>query len=171
MLLLFNSIGMSYLKSLCTLSVSVLLLLQAFGSSGISEQAMAEKQQQKRDLVITTVFRPVSFPSSQINGTFMPPTSNNSSLYENSTYGIKFQFPYGWNKIELLTGRLTNIEFTSPTGNVTGGTQLPAEVVISIEKGLRVSPTNQRDEERLMQLKLREEEQDRIIRIIKGIKK
>jgi hypothetical protein len=136
MLLLFNSIGMSYLKSLCTLSVSVLLLLQAFGSSGISEQAMAEKQQQKRDLVITTVFRPVSFPSSQINGTFMPPTSNNSSLYENSTYGIKFQFPYGWNKIELLTGRLTNIEFTSPTGNVTGGTQLPAEVVISIEKGL-----------------------------------
>jgi len=36
---------------------------------------------------------------------------------------------------------------------------------------LRMSPTNKRDKERLRQLKLREEEQDRIIRIIKGIKK
>ncbi len=37
---------------------------------------------------------------------------------------------------------------------------------------LRVSPTNKRDKERLRQLQLRrEEEQDRIIRIIKGIKK
>jgi hypothetical protein len=35
---------------------------------------------------------------------------------------------------------------------------------------LRMSPTNKRDKERLGQLKLREEEQDRIIRIIKGIK-
>jgi hypothetical protein len=33
---------------------------------------------------------------------------------------------------------------------------------------LRMSPTNKRDKERL---RLREEEQDRIIRIIKGIKK
>jgi hypothetical protein len=33
---------------------------------------------------------------------------------------------------------------------------------------LRMSPTNKRDKERLRQLKLREEEQDRIIRIIKG---
>ncbi|GEM_PF-2931642 len=36
---------------------------------------------------------------------------------------------------------------------------------------LRVSPNNNRDKERLRQLTLREEEQDRIIRIIKGIKK
>ncbi len=36
---------------------------------------------------------------------------------------------------------------------------------------LRMSPTNKKDKERLRQLKLREEEQDRIIRIIKGIKK
>jgi hypothetical protein len=36
---------------------------------------------------------------------------------------------------------------------------------------LRTSPSNKRDKERLRQLKLREEEQDRIIRIIKGIKK
>jgi hypothetical protein len=36
----------------------------------------------------------------------------------------------------------------------------------------RVSPTNRRDKERLRQLQLRrEEEQDRIIRIIKGKKK
>jgi hypothetical protein len=36
---------------------------------------------------------------------------------------------------------------------------------------LRTSPTSKRDKERLRQLKLREEEQDRIIRIIKGAKK
>jgi hypothetical protein len=36
---------------------------------------------------------------------------------------------------------------------------------------LRTSPTNKRDKERLRQLQLRIEEQDRIIRIIKGIKK
>jgi hypothetical protein len=36
---------------------------------------------------------------------------------------------------------------------------------------LRMSPTNKRDKERLRQLKLREEEQDRIIRILKRIKK
>jgi len=36
---------------------------------------------------------------------------------------------------------------------------------------LRTSPTNKRDKERLRQLKLREEERDRIIRIIKGINK
>jgi hypothetical protein len=34
-----------------------------------------------------------------------------------------------------------------------------------------MSPTSKRDKERLRQLKLREEGQDRIIRIIKGIKK
>ena len=36
---------------------------------------------------------------------------------------------------------------------------------------LRMSPTSKRDKERLRQLQLREEEQDRIIRIIKGTKK
>jgi len=36
---------------------------------------------------------------------------------------------------------------------------------------LRTSPTSKRDKERLRQIKLRREEQDRIIRIIKGIKK
>jgi hypothetical protein len=36
---------------------------------------------------------------------------------------------------------------------------------------LRMSPTNKRDKERRRQLKLREEEQDRIIRAIKGTKK
>ena len=36
---------------------------------------------------------------------------------------------------------------------------------------LQMSPTSKRDKEKLRQLKLREEEQDRIIRIIKGIRK
>jgi hypothetical protein len=35
---------------------------------------------------------------------------------------------------------------------------------------LRISPTSKKDKERLRQSGLREEEQDRIIRIIKGIK-
>jgi hypothetical protein len=34
-----------------------------------------------------------------------------------------------------------------------------------------MSPTNKRDKEKLRQSQLRREEQDRIIRIIKGIKK
>jgi hypothetical protein len=34
-----------------------------------------------------------------------------------------------------------------------------------------MSPTSKRDKERLRQIQLRREEQDRIIRIIKGIKK
>jgi len=36
---------------------------------------------------------------------------------------------------------------------------------------LRTSPTSKRDKEKLRQLKLREDEQDRIITIIKGIKR
>jgi hypothetical protein len=36
---------------------------------------------------------------------------------------------------------------------------------------LRTSPTNKRDKERLRQLKLRREEEERIIKIIKGTKK
>jgi uncharacterized Zn finger protein (UPF0148 family) len=36
---------------------------------------------------------------------------------------------------------------------------------------LRMSPTSKKDKERLRQIQLRREEQDRIIRIIKGIKK
>jgi hypothetical protein len=36
---------------------------------------------------------------------------------------------------------------------------------------LRMSPTSKRDKERLRQLQLRREEQDRTIRIIKGLKK
>jgi hypothetical protein len=36
---------------------------------------------------------------------------------------------------------------------------------------LQMSPTSKRDKDRLRQLQLRREEEDRIIRIIKGIKK
>jgi hypothetical protein len=57
-------------------------------------------------------------------------------LYENSTIGIGFQYPYGWNKVEILTGRTTLVAFTPPLGNVTEGTDLPAQLVVSIEKGL-----------------------------------
>lgn len=58
------------------------------------------------------------------------------SLYENSTHGIVFQYPYIWNKVETLAGRTTLIEFTYPSRNVTEGTDLPTQLAISIEKGL-----------------------------------
>lgn len=62
---------------------------------------------------------------------------NNFSLYHNSSYGTEFQYPQGWNKIEILDGRISLIEFTSPSRNVTGSIKLPAQIVVSIEKGLR----------------------------------
>jgi hypothetical protein len=37
---------------------------------------------------------------------------------------------------EILAGRTTLVEFTPPLGNVTEGTDLPAQLVVSIEKGL-----------------------------------
>lgn len=57
-------------------------------------------------------------------------------LYENSTHGIVFQYPLGWNKVEILAGRTTLVEFTYPSSNVTERADLPAQLVISIEKGL-----------------------------------
>jgi hypothetical protein len=62
--------------------------------------------------------------------------SNNISLYHNSSYGVEFQPPQGWNKIEVLDGPITLIEFTSPPRNETGSIELPAQVIVSIEKGL-----------------------------------
>jgi hypothetical protein len=119
------------------ISVQILTLSLLLSNSGII-QVMA---QQQHNIVTHVAFSSLaSPPSSQINNnsspTAIPAPSNNSLLYDNSTYGIKFQFPYGWNKIELLSGRIINVEFTSPSGNVTGGNQLPAGVVMSIENGL-----------------------------------
>jgi len=57
-------------------------------------------------------------------------------LYNNSTYGIQFQSPNGWNKIETLAGRTSLVQFNSPSRNATGGIEIPASVAISIEKGL-----------------------------------
>lgn len=80
-------------------------------------------------------FGPYTSPAADFaksTGVPLGTSSNNSLLYDNSTYGIKFQFPYGWNKVEVLSGRIINVEFTSPSG----GNQLPAGVVMSIENGL-----------------------------------
>lgn len=61
-------------------------------------------------------------------------STKNLSTYNNLTYGIKFQFPSNWNKIEVLSGRITNIEFISPRNNTT---TLPSIIDTSIEKNLR----------------------------------
>jgi hypothetical protein len=62
------------------------------------------------------------------------PTPGNFSTYYNSTYGIIFQSPDGWKKVEILSSDYTFIEFTSPpppASNAAG-----AQVVISVEKRL-----------------------------------
>jgi hypothetical protein len=119
--------------------VLVLLLLQPTSIIGTLRQAMAEQQLDLATGAKSTQVSSLSFPSTQIennNSSAAPQTGLNKSIYDNSTYGIKFQYPYGWNKVEILLSRITNIEFTSPTGNATNGAQLPAQVMISIERGL-----------------------------------
>jgi hypothetical protein len=118
-----------------------LLSLSSLSSSGIFEHAMA--QQQHNMVLAHVAFSSLmySYASTLINNnnsssTTVIPAETNNTLYNNSTYGIKFQFPYGWNKIEILAGRTTLIDLTSPLINATGGLERPANVVISIEKGL-----------------------------------
>jgi hypothetical protein len=126
------------------LAISLLLSSSpSLSGSGIFQHAMA--QQQHEMIVVHVAFSSLmysSYVSTLINNnnsssaTVIPAQSNNFSLYNNSTYGIKFHSPYGWNKIEILAGRTTLIKFTSPSINATGSIELPANVVISIEKGL-----------------------------------
>jgi hypothetical protein len=125
---------------LLAISLLLLLLLSSLSGSGIFQHAMA--QQQHKTVVVYVAFSSPSYASTLINNnnssstTVIPTQSNNLSLYNNSTYGIKFQSPYGWNKIEILAGRITLIEFTSPSRNTTGSIEPQAQVIISIEKGL-----------------------------------
>jgi hypothetical protein len=114
------------------LLLSLLLLSPAFSSSGIFEHAIAQRQQPK--MPVTVAFS--SLINNNSGSTVIPAGLNNFSQYDNSTYGIRFLSPDGWNKMEILAGRATFIEFTSPLRNVTEGIELPAQVVISIEKGL-----------------------------------
>jgi hypothetical protein len=142
------------------LAISLLLLLSlsspppSLSGSGIFEHTMAQQQHN------TAVVIHVAFPSlrsidastltnnnNNSSDAGMPTQSNNFSLYNNSTYGIKFQSPFGWKKIEVLDGPITLIDFTSPSTNATGGIQLPAHVAISIEKGLGSVTTLQQYDE------------------------
>jgi hypothetical protein len=126
---------------LLAISLLLLLLLSSLSGSGIFQHAMAQQQQHEM-VVVHVAFSSLSYASTLINNnnssstTVIPTQSNNLSLYNNSTYGIKFQSPYGWNKIEILAGRITLIEFSSPSRNTTGSIEPPAQVIISIEKGL-----------------------------------
>jgi hypothetical protein len=138
-LLFLNGLAISLLSLLLSSSLS-----PSLSGSGIFQHAMAQ-QQHEMVVVVHVAFSSLmysSYVSTLINNnssstTVIPAQSNNFSLYNNSTYGIKFQSPYGWNKIEILAGRTTLIKFTSPSINATGSIELPANVVISIEKGLR----------------------------------
>jgi eukaryotic-like serine/threonine-protein kinase len=63
-----------------------------------------------------------------------PITANNFLTYVNSTYGIKFLFPYNWSKIEILSEKLNVVKFFSPLINTSEN--VPATIDISIEKNL-----------------------------------
>jgi hypothetical protein len=127
--LLFSQVLFLFASFLILLLLSLLLLSPPFNSSGIFEHAIAQRQ-----MPVTVAFS--SLINNNSGSTVIPAGSNNFSQYDNSTYGIRFQSPDGWNKREILAGRATFVEFTSPLRNVTGGIELPAQLVISIEKGL-----------------------------------
>lgn len=54
--------------------------------------------------------------------------------YENSTYGIKFQFPSNWYKIEILSRDVSDIQFIGPRN---ASDIRPATIDISIWKNLQ----------------------------------
>jgi eukaryotic-like serine/threonine-protein kinase len=54
--------------------------------------------------------------------------------YENFTYGIKFEFPSDWKKVEILFGPVTDIEFISPSKNASD--IFPATISITVENNL-----------------------------------
>jgi hypothetical protein len=132
-----------FLKVLFLLVTIFLASLLSSSPSVFFHSAMALKQHHNKEKGAAFISSSSSSPSSQINSNSMsnaiPTPSNNTLLYYNSTYGIVFQSPYGWNKFELLSGRITTVGFTSPTGHVS--------IVISIEKGLgKVSTLGQYDQ-------------------------
>ncbi|HEY1248866.1 MAG TPA: PsbP-related protein [Nitrososphaera sp.] len=152
---LLKGLFLTSLPFLYGLVISFLLLsssLLSLSGSGIFEHIMAQHQQPNMAVVVHVIFPSlISTDASTLiinknnnsNSTIVPTQSNNFSIYNNSTYGIKFQFPFGWNKIETLAGRITLIDFTSPPSNTTGRIEVPAHVTMSIEKDLRKVTTLQ----------------------------
>lgn len=92
--------------------------------------------QRQNNMLLVNVAFASTLVNSNSSATVTPAQPNNFSLYNNSTYGIQFQSPDDWKKIETLTGRTTFVQFISPSRNMTGGIEPPAHVTISIEKGL-----------------------------------
>jgi hypothetical protein len=112
------------------LLLSLLLSSPPFSNNGISEHAKAQRQHN------TLVHISFSSLDNNSDSTGIPAVSNNFTLYDNSTYGVRFLSPDSWDKVELLAGRTTFVAFTSPSINATEGIELPAQIVISIERGL-----------------------------------
>ena len=63
-------------------------------------------------------------------------TSTPSKLleYQNSSYGVRFQFPADWKKIEILAGKIALVEFVLPPQNISS--KIPESITVSIEKHL-----------------------------------
>jgi eukaryotic-like serine/threonine-protein kinase len=116
-------------------------LLSFSGRSGTGQHALAQTDE-GNTIAITRASSSLAFSFSS----FAPfasnnvstvaaihTASNNSLLYDNSSYGIRFQSPSDWKKIEILAGRITTVEFTLLPKN----TSIPDAVIdISIEKSL-----------------------------------
>jgi PsbP-like protein len=115
--------------------ISILILLFALLTSITILQETKIPQRQNNMILVNVAFAS-TLVNSNSSATVTPAQPNNFSLYNNSTYGIQFQSPDDWKKIETLTGRTTFVQFISPSRNMTGGIEPPAHVTISIEKGL-----------------------------------
>ena len=87
-------------------------------------------------LLTLTIFTSLSPAQEVIAQTATTSTTTPTTFltYENSTYGIKFEFPSNWKKLETLFERVINVEFISPPRNASD--KLPATISIVVEKNL-----------------------------------
>ncbi len=110
----------------------------------ISGLALAEEQHNEFAGLAFHSFSSLAFQTNNSGSATPTPIGGNFSTYDNSTYGIKFQSPINWKKVEILSSDYTFIEFTSPLRNAASG---PAQIILSIEKDLgNVTTVQQYDE-------------------------
>jgi eukaryotic-like serine/threonine-protein kinase len=75
----------------------------------------------------------ISLVATTSSSQFTTTTPSNFLIYENATFGLKFQSPSNWNKIEISSPRIIDIKFISP---VNSSDKFPSTIDIAIEKNL-----------------------------------
>jgi serine/threonine-protein kinase len=83
--------------------------------------------------IIDQITGQVSLATTPISS--LSPTTAPSSFvnYENSSFGLKFQSPSSWSKVELSSPPLIDIKFVSPSNT---SDRFPTTIDIAIEKNL-----------------------------------